>query len=127
MSCNVTHYSLQDVMDDMLDLLDLRQEIMERVENVLEKAQNYQRKFDCYAHLWQDDRAEFLRHFLLYGRILAAEDMEAYGADTVPESPPSIANFKEQVNSYFKCHFLPSYGMNPSNYLSCLNFTDRLL
>lgn len=97
MTCNETHYSLQDVMDDMLDLLDLRQEIMKRVENVLGKAQNYQRKFDCYAHLWQDDRAEFLRHFLLFGCIPAAEDMEANAGDTVPESPPSIANFKEQV------------------------------
>lgn len=89
-------------MDDMLDLLDLRQEIMERVENVLKKAINYQRKFDCYTHLWQDDRAEFLSQFLLYGRVLTAEEMEAYGADALPESPPTIDNFKEQVKGFFK-------------------------
>lgn len=84
-------------MDDMLDLLDLRHEIMERVENVLRKAINYQRKFDCYTHLWQDDRAEFLSQFLLYGRVLTAEEMEAHRADVLPESPPTIDNFKEQV------------------------------
>lgn len=89
-------------MDDMLDLLDLRQEIMERVENVLKKAKNYQRKFDCYNHLWQDDRAEFLSQFLLYGRVLTAEEVEAYGADILPESRPTIDNFKEQVKGYFK-------------------------
>lgn len=89
-------------MDDMLDLLDLRQEIMERVEDVLKKAKNYQRKFDCYNHLWQDDRAEFLSQFLLYGRVLTAEEVEAYGADILPESPPTIDNFKEQVKGYFK-------------------------
>ncbi|XP_074510014.1 dynein axonemal heavy chain 11 [Sebastes fasciatus] len=92
--------SYQDLMDDMLDLLDLRQEIMERVKNVLKQAINCQRKFDCYTHLWQDDRAEFLSQFLLYGRVLTAEEMEACGADALPESPPSIDNFKEQIDYY---------------------------
>ncbi|TMS10512.1 Dynein heavy chain 11, axonemal [Larimichthys crocea] len=90
----------QEVMDDMLDLLDLRQEIMERVETVLKKAINYQRKFDCYTHLWQDDRAEFLSQFLLYGRVPTAEEIEAYGVDTLPESPPTIDTFKEQIDYY---------------------------
>ncbi|XP_008293045.1 dynein heavy chain 11, axonemal [Stegastes partitus] len=92
--------SYQDVMDDMLDLLDLRQEIMERVENILKKAINYQRKFDCYSHLWQDDRAEFLSQFLLYGRGLTAEEMEAHRADVLPETPPTIDKFKEQIDYY---------------------------
>lgn len=87
-------------MDDVLDLLELRQEIMARVENVLEKAINYQRKFDCFTHLWQDDRAEFLNQFLLYGRALTAEEMEAYKADLLPESPPTIDNFKKQVKVF---------------------------
>lgn len=88
-------------MDDMLDLSDLRQEVMERVENVIRKAINYQRKFDCYTHLWQDDRAEFLSQFLLYGSVLTAEETEACGADALLESPPTINNFKEQVRSLF--------------------------
>lgn len=89
-------------MDDMLDLLDLRQEIMERVENVLKEAKNYQRKFDCYSHLWQDDRAEYLQQFVLYGRVLTAEETEAHGADILSERPPTIENFKEQVKGYLK-------------------------
>lgn len=84
-------------MDDMLDLLELRREIMEKVENVLKKAISYQRKFDCYAHLWQDDRTEFLRLFLQHGRALTAEEMERHGADVLPDRPPAIINFKEQV------------------------------
>ncbi|GAA6224990.1 dynein heavy chain 11, axonemal-like isoform X1 [Lates japonicus] len=96
--------SYQDVMDDMLDLLDLRHEIMERVENVLKKAINYQRKFDCYAHLWQDDRAEFLSQFLLYGRVLTAEEVEAHSADVLPESLPTIDNFKEQIDYFEDLH-----------------------
>lgn len=87
-------------MDDMLDLLDLRQEIMDRVENVQKKAINYQTKFDCYTRLWQDDRAEFLRQFLLYGRALTSEEMEACRADALPDNPPTINNFKEQVKNF---------------------------
>nr|XP_020468391.1 dynein heavy chain 11, axonemal-like isoform X3 [Monopterus albus] len=92
--------SYQDVMDDMLDLLDLRQEIMKQVESVLDKVINYQRRFDCYTLLWQDDMLEFLSQFLLYGRVLTAEEMEAYQADVLPESPPTIDNFKEQIDYY---------------------------
>lgn len=86
-------------MDDMMDLSDLRQEIMDRVENVLEKARTYQDRFDCYEHLWLDNRAKVLGHFLLYGRVLTAEEMEAC-ADLLPESPPSIHNFKEQAQQF---------------------------
>lgn len=85
-------------MDDMLDLLELRQEVMERVDNVLKKAINYQTKFECYTHLWQDDRAEFLNQFLLFGRALTTEEMEAYRTDLIPEDPPTINHFREQVN-----------------------------
>ncbi|XP_076016721.1 dynein axonemal heavy chain 11 [Genypterus blacodes] len=92
--------SYQDVMDDMLDLLDLRQEIMDHVENVLKKAQRYQRQFDCYTHLWLEDRAELLRQFLLYGRVLTHEEMEAHRAGLLPERPPTTDQFKEQIDYY---------------------------
>lgn len=84
-------------MDDMMDLSDLRQEIMDRVENVLEKANTYQEKFECYEHLWVDNRAKVLGQFLLYGRVLTAEEMEDCTEDLLPESSPSIQNFKEQA------------------------------
>ncbi|KAM4600952.1 dynein axonemal heavy chain 11 [Polymixia lowei] len=100
MAAHLHMESYQNVMDDMLDLSDLRQDIMERVENVLNKALDYQRMFDCYTHLWLDDRAEFLRQFLLYGRVLTTEDLEAYGEDVFPESPPTIDQFKEQIDYY---------------------------
>lgn len=84
-------------MDDMLDLLDLRQKIMERVDDVLQKAVKYQQTFDCYTHLWQDDKAEVLSQFLRHGHVLTAEEIDAYGEDVLPENPPTINNFKEQV------------------------------
>ncbi|XP_061675536.1 dynein axonemal heavy chain 11 isoform X2 [Syngnathoides biaculeatus] len=90
----------QDVMEDMLDLLELRKEVMDRVENVRNKAVSYQRQFDCYSHLWQDDRAEFLSHFLSYARVLTPEEVEAHRAGILPESLPTVDHFKEQIDYY---------------------------
>lgn len=93
-------------MDDMPDLSNLRQKIMAKVESVLRKMENYQKYFDCYTHLWQDDRAEFLRQFLRYGRGLSIDELEACGADVLPDSPPTTENFREQVNTFqYLCFF----------------------
>lgn len=84
----------------MSDLLDLRKEIMERVESSLIKAEKYQQKFDCYTPLWQDDKKKFLSQFLQSGYALTTEEVDVYRADMLPESPPTISNFKEQVSFY---------------------------
>ncbi|XP_008430693.1 dynein heavy chain 11, axonemal isoform X2 [Poecilia reticulata] len=94
----------QDIMDDIPDLSNLRQQIMAKVESVLRKMENYQKQFDCYTHLWQDDRTEFLRQFLRYGHGLSVEELEACRADVLPESPPTTKNFKEQIDYYEKLH-----------------------
>lgn len=80
----------------------LKKEIMERVESILVKAKNYQTKFVCYSHLWQDDRAEFLRQFLLHGRVLTAEEKKVNEEEIVPDSPPTIDKFNEQARGYLK-------------------------
>ncbi|KAL6489651.1 hypothetical protein MHYP_G00033920 [Metynnis hypsauchen] len=90
----------QDDMDDMLDLLDLRQEVMERVSDVVRRVSQYRSTFERYSHLWLDERAEFLRQFLLYGQSLTAEDVEAYGEDALPEAPPTTDQFKQQIDHY---------------------------
>uniref|UniRef100_A0AAR2IKN0 AAA+ ATPase domain-containing protein n=1 Tax=Pygocentrus nattereri TaxID=42514 RepID=A0AAR2IKN0_PYGNA len=90
----------QDDMDDMLDLLDLRQEVMERVSDVVRRVCQYRSTFERYSHLWLDERAEFLRQFLLYGQSLTAEDVEAYGEDALPETPPTTDQFKQQIDHY---------------------------
>lgn len=89
-------------MDGVLDLSNMRQEIMKRVDNILKAVKNYQRKFDCYSHLWEDDRAEYLQQFLRYGRGFTSEELEAQRADLLPENPPTINTFKEQVRSCFQ-------------------------
>ena len=60
----------------------------------------YRNSFENYAYLWVDDRQEFLRQFLLYGHVLTAEEIEAAGEEGVPETPPTLAQYKEQVDTY---------------------------
>merc|ERR1712136_408119 len=51
---NPEHY--QPDMEDMADLNEHKEEMMERVQAVMEKACDYRNSFDNYAYLWVDDR-----------------------------------------------------------------------
>ena len=83
----------------MDDLSDMRNELMERVHTIMNKATEYRNSFDNYSYLWVDDRNEFMRQFLLYNHVLTAEEIEAHADEGVPENPPTLAQFKEQVRS----------------------------
>lgn len=51
-----------------------------------------------------DDRQEFLDQFLLYGHVLTAEEIEAAGEEGVPHTPPTLDQYKEQVDTYEKIY-----------------------
>ena len=88
---------LKNDVEDMLDLSEMRQDMMDRVTGIMNKANEYRSSFDAYAYLWLDDRNEFMRQFLLYNHVLTAEEIEAHAEEGVPENPPTLAQFKEQV------------------------------
>uniref|UniRef100_A0A8C6JKW0 Dynein axonemal heavy chain 17 n=1 Tax=Melopsittacus undulatus TaxID=13146 RepID=A0A8C6JKW0_MELUD len=95
------HYQ---VCADMADLADMRQELMGRVQAVLVACCEYRSAFDHYSYLYGEDRKEFCRQFLLYGHILTAAEVEAHAEDGVPETPPTLQQFKEQIDSYEKIY-----------------------
>jgi dynein heavy chain len=77
---------------------------MERVNQILAKANEYKESFNKYAYLWVDDRKEFMRQFLLYNHVLTQEEIEAHAETGVPESPPTLEQFKAQVDQYEKTY-----------------------
>lgn len=79
----------------------MRHELMERIQNIMNKACDYRNSFDNYAYLWVDDRNEFMRQFLLYNHVLTTEEIEAHAEDGVPECPPTLEQFKDQVHHKF--------------------------
>ncbi|XP_067164604.1 dynein axonemal heavy chain 9 [Apteryx mantelli] len=96
------HY--QADMEDMADLADMRHDLMERVQTVIVACCNYRNSFDHYSYLYGDDRKEFIRQFLLYGHVLTAVEIEAHTEDGVPETPPTLQQFREQIDSYEKIY-----------------------
>lgn len=63
----------------MVELSDIREEILSRVQGAIDQALEYCNSFSSYAYLWVDDRQEFLRQFLLYGHVLTTDEIDAAG------------------------------------------------
>ncbi|KAM4623876.1 dynein axonemal heavy chain 9 isoform 1-T1 [Polymixia lowei] len=96
--CPFPHY--QADMEDMADLADMRQLLMERVQGVMATCCEFRNSLERYAYLYVDDRKEFMRQFLLYGHALTSQEIEAHAEDGVPENPPTLDSFREQVDGY---------------------------
>ncbi|XP_062448100.1 dynein axonemal heavy chain 9 [Rhea pennata] len=96
------HY--QADMEDMADLADMRHDLMERVQTVMVACCDYRNSFDHYSYLYGDDRKESIRQFLLYGHVLTAVEIETHTEDGVPETPPTLQQFREQIDSYEKIY-----------------------
>lgn len=72
-------------------------EIMRRVHSTIVNVKEYQRHFKKYSYLWTDDKTEFMKQFLQYGRFLSTEEMELYADYELQECSPQLEHFKKQV------------------------------
>ncbi|XP_008853923.1 dynein heavy chain 9, axonemal [Nannospalax galili] len=97
-----SHY--QSDLEGMANLARLRSMLMERVQNVMTLCCGYRNTFSQYSYLYVEDRKEILSQFLLYGRVLTPEEMEAHAEDGIPENPPLLHHFKAQIDSYEKLY-----------------------
>ena len=88
----------QQDLENKNDLAEMKNEFMDRVMNILTKANEFKDSFSKYAYLWHDDRQEFMKQFLLYNHVPTHEEIEAYAETGVPESPPTLEQFKDQVS-----------------------------
>lgn len=83
-------------MDNMLGLAEVRQEIMNRVADVIDKVLEFRSSLETYSYLWVDDRVEILRQFLLYSHAVPSEEMDAPAGEDILQ-PPTLEQFKEQA------------------------------
>ncbi|XP_077110730.1 dynein axonemal heavy chain 9 isoform X2 [Ranitomeya variabilis] len=113
-----TFPNYQADMEDMADLADMRNLLMESVQNIMTTCSEYRNSFDQFAYLYVDDRKEFMRQFLLYGHVLTPEEIEAHAEDGVPETPPTLLQFREQIDSYEKIYEEVT-KMEPVNVFDC--------
>ncbi|XP_070335216.1 dynein axonemal heavy chain 9 isoform X5 [Odocoileus virginianus] len=96
------HYQVD--LEAMAELAGLRGELMGRVQAMMALCGDYQRTLSQYSCLYTEDRKEALGQFLLYGRMLTAEEVEAHAEDGIPENPPLLHQFRAQIDSYEKLH-----------------------
>ncbi|XP_070583565.1 dynein axonemal heavy chain 11 isoform X3 [Erythrolamprus reginae] len=94
----IQHY--QNDMDDISELSTIREKIMNRVADVITEAINFKNSLDCYAYLWVDDRSEFMKQFLFYGRVLTSEETEIITDVGTSDQHPTAEQFKEQIDIY---------------------------
>ncbi|XP_033023836.1 dynein heavy chain 11, axonemal-like [Lacerta agilis] len=88
-----------------MDTLDkMHREIMSRVHSVIVNVQEYQSYFRKYSHLWMDDKAKFMKQFLLYGRFLRTEELELYADYELQKCSPQLNHFKQQISIYEALH-----------------------
>ncbi|CAH1960839.1 unnamed protein product [Acanthoscelides obtectus] len=88
---------------DSRDLLVMSDEISVRVATAMEKALEFMKEFEEYMSLWLEDRQEYLRQFLQYSRQLTIEEimqMKDEAQPPIKETPPTIQQFKEQIDTY---------------------------
>ncbi|XP_053294795.1 dynein axonemal heavy chain 11 [Pleuronectes platessa] len=90
----------QGDVSEMEDLTEMCHVIRSRARAAITKAREYQGSFASYRYLWTDDRSEFMRQFLLYGHVLSTEEAELYADYELKKNPPTLDNFKEQINLF---------------------------
>ena len=88
----------RDLMGEFVESEQHRHEFLNRVPLACDKAVKFKHSLERYAYLWNDDRAEFMRCFLTYGRVISAEEMDAVGIENIEECAPSLDQFKQQVS-----------------------------
>ncbi|XP_008011290.3 dynein axonemal heavy chain 17 [Chlorocebus sabaeus] len=91
-------------LEDNTELIEMREEVSSLVINAMKEAEEYQDSFERYSYLWTDDLQEFMNNFLIYGCAVTAEDLETRTDDTIPKTPPTLAQFHQQIDSYEKLY-----------------------
>ena len=102
------HSNKENYQEDLKttpELVELFEELDYKVQSASAKATEYKDAFMVdYSHLWEDDRSEFLRQFLLYNHVPTAEELEKHNeeheGEPFPESPPTLEQFKESIDKY---------------------------
>lgn len=94
---------LQTDLEDITDLIEMREEVSSLVIGAMKVAEEYQDSFERYSYLWVDDLQEFMKNFLIFGHAPTPEELDTRVDDTIPKTPPSLAQFQQQVCALKLC------------------------
>ncbi|KAK7573934.1 hypothetical protein V9T40_011125 [Parthenolecanium corni] len=95
-------------VEEHVDIISVKDDIWHCVDVVMSEAKEFSVKFETYSYLWLDDREMYMQQFLNYGRQLTAEEFDLIlleDASAPPLNPPTIEQFKEQIDTFENLYF----------------------
>ncbi|XP_047223322.1 dynein axonemal heavy chain 17-like isoform X4 [Girardinichthys multiradiatus] len=85
------HGNYQVLLQQNPELCTREQEVMCRLLQMKEEAEQLRAGLNRYSHLWQSDRTAVFQEFLTYGKQLGAEAVDA------ERKPPSLKDFQREI------------------------------
>lgn len=85
------------------DITDIKRDILENVDKVVNDAYGYCDSFQNYGYLWLEDKLMYMDQFLNYGRQLTEEEMtlvQSKDPDAPKPCQPKNEAFKEQIDHF---------------------------
>lgn len=82
------------------DIIEMKADILSNIDHVIKESTIFCDSFENYSYLWLEDRNDFLKQFLTYGRPLTQEELDlVHAKDSLApkKNPPSMEMFREQV------------------------------
>lgn len=92
-----------EIVEQNADMNEMKQEILEGVNKVVQEAAEFCRGFERYSYLWLEDRQICMEMFLQYGRFLENDELDLIATHdaAAPDScAPTIEAFREQIDNY---------------------------
>ncbi|XP_034645210.1 dynein heavy chain 17, axonemal-like [Trachemys scripta elegans] len=100
----LTNMAADSDLEDMSDLIEIREEVVSLVVSAMKQAEEYEDSFEKYSYLWMDDHHEFMQRFLMFGHVFTPEELESHAEDYLPRIPPTLEQFQQQIDSYEKLY-----------------------
>ncbi|CAG9135931.1 unnamed protein product [Plutella xylostella] len=105
------------------DINDMKEDILNGIDRVIEDANDFCKTFENYAYLWLEERDVIMEMFLTYGRILTPDEIDKIGTDDKdyqgPQpSTPKMEAFREQIDHY-ETLFMDIEEMEPFKIFNC--------
>lgn len=99
--------SYEEFIQNHIDVVEMKEEILNGIERVIEDANEFCKTFENYGYLWLEERDAVMEVFLTYGRILTPEEVDRIGSEdkeisaTAPKPcPPKMDAFREQIDHF---------------------------
>ncbi|XP_039201063.1 dynein heavy chain 17, axonemal isoform X2 [Crotalus tigris] len=97
-------FSYKTDLEDMGELIEMREEVANIVVNAMKQGEEYQDSFEKYSYLWMDDPQEFMQRFLTFGHALTQEELESHAEEYLPHVAPTLEQFQLQIDTYEKLY-----------------------